>query len=179
MKARAAGVWWRHLRQIRVAGSRTAGRRPRTSIGGPSRRVSEAGSSAAPKPVETRQRSRNGSPLSSETLIDLPARAKNPSTACLIADPVHLLENASRPRRDGLAGLRDDHAAAVAGEQLGAELGLKPADLVREGGLGHVQLLRRPGEVAMPGDRLGVSELPELHQGLIVIHDRFLDNNIL
>jgi len=39
MNARAAGVWCRLFRQIRVAGRRTAGRRPRTSIGGPSRCV--------------------------------------------------------------------------------------------------------------------------------------------
>ena len=67
MNARAAGDWWRRLRHSSVAGSRTAGRRPRTSIGGPSRRVSDAGSTAAPNPVDTRQRSRNGSPLSSDT----------------------------------------------------------------------------------------------------------------
>ena len=75
MKARAAGETWRRSRQSRATGRWTGGRRRRTSIGGPSRRVSERGMTPAPKPTETRLRSRNGSPLSSETVSGSPAAA--------------------------------------------------------------------------------------------------------
>ena len=58
MNARAAADRWRSRRQISYTGSRTGGRSGRVSTGGPSRRVIEAGSSAAPKPSETRHRIR-------------------------------------------------------------------------------------------------------------------------
>ena len=58
MNAAAAAERCRSRRQTRKTGSRTGGSRRRVSTGGPSRRVIEAGSTAAPKPSETRQRIR-------------------------------------------------------------------------------------------------------------------------
>ena len=80
------------------------------------------------------------------------------------AHALELAEDAPRPLRDGLPGLGRDDAAAGALEQLGAELGLEPPDLVRERRLRDVKLLRRAGEVAMAGHRLGVHELAQLHR---------------
>ena len=88
----------------------------------------------------------------------------------LAADAVDLGEHAPAPGRDRLPGLGRDDAAAGALEELRAELGLEPPDLVRERRLGDVELLRGAGEVAMPGDRLGVDELAQLHRS-IVNHD--------
>ena len=81
----------------------------------------------------------------------------------LAAHPVDLGEHAPGPRGHRLPGLGRDDAAAGALEQLGAELGLEPADLVRERRLGDVKLLGGAGEVAVAGDRLGVDELAQLH----------------
>ena len=70
-------------------------------------------------------------------------------------------------------------AAAGALEQLGAELGLEPADLVRQRRLRDVELLGGAREVAMAGDGLDVYELAQLHRRLIVYHDQSVDNKIL
>ena len=77
----------------------------------------------------------------------------------LVAHAVNLGEHAPRARGDRLPRLGRRDAAARALEELGAELGLEPADLVRERGLGDVELLGRAGEVAVAGDRVDISEL--------------------
>ena len=81
----------------------------------------------------------------------------------LVGDGVDLGEDAVGAGEDDLAGLGDLHAAAGAGEQLEAELGLEPAQLLRESGLGDVQLLARAGEVAVLRDRGEVAQLAQLH----------------
>ena len=62
-----------------------------------------------------------------------------------------------------LPGGRDLDAGAGALEQLQPELALEPAHLLRERGLGDVELLGRAREVAMARDRREVLELPQVH----------------
>jgi hypothetical protein len=61
---------------------------------------------------------------------------------------VKLGERALRAHGQDLAGLGEPHAPAGAPQQVDAELGLEPADLLGERGLGDVQLAARAGEVA-------------------------------
>jgi len=93
-------------------------------------------------------------------------------------DAVDLGEHAPRARRDRLAGLGRRDAAARALEELGAELGLEPANLVRERRLGDVELLGGAGEVPVAGDRLGIDQLPEFDR-LMINRDRSGDNTVL
>ena len=81
----------------------------------------------------------------------------------LLPHTVHLGEHAARAFRDRLARLRGHDGPARPREELGAELRLEPADLVRERRLGDVQLLRGAGDVPVPGHRFRVSQLPDLH----------------
>ena len=118
------------------------------------------------------------SPAGSNAPIATRPRTRPAELVDLAAHPVELGEYPARVAGDGLAGLGRRDPAARALEQLGAELGLEPADLVRERRLGDVQLLGGAGEVAVSGDRLGVDELAQLHR-LIVIHDQSSDNYIL
>ena len=109
-------------------------------------------------------------PAGSRAPIAILPRTRPRSSSSSLAHTLDLGEHPSGPRGHRLAGLGRDDAAAGALEQLGAELGLEPADLVRERRLGDVKLLGRAGEMAVAGDRLGVDELAKLHRP-IVNHD--------
>ena len=65
---------------------------------------------------------------------------------------------------EGPAGLREHDAAADAGEQLDAELRLERADLLRERGLGEVELAGGPAERAVLGRGEEVGELLQSHR---------------
>ena len=101
-----------------------------------------------------REQGADGDPAADEAakLVDLAAGA------------LDLGEDAAGASREQLAGGGRHDASRRALEQLGAELGLEPPDLVRERRLGDVQLLGRAREVAVAGDRLGVAELAHLHR---------------
>ena len=118
-------------------------------------------------------------PAGSSAPIAIRPRTSPRSSVDLVAHAVELGDHPPRPGGDRLPGLgrRDPPAGAL--EELGAELGLEPADLVRERRLRDVQLLGGAGEVAMAGDGLDVGELAQLHRRLIVYHDQSVDNKIL
>jgi hypothetical protein len=69
----------------------------------------------------------------------------------------------SHPGQEQFPGVREVHPAGGAGQQRGAELGLQRADLGRDGGLGQVQVLRRPGEAAAADHGLEGGQLAQLH----------------
>jgi hypothetical protein len=81
----------------------------------------------------------------------------------LLACAVHLGEDTAGSSGDHASGLGWGDASARAFEQRCAQLSFELSDLVRERRLGDVELLRGAGEMAMAGDRLHGSELPELH----------------
>jgi hypothetical protein len=76
---------------------------------------------------------------------------------------VHLREHAMRVGEHEVALLGDLHRPARAAEDLDAQLGLEPADLLRDGGLGQVQLFRGLGEGAVAGHRDDRAQVPEFH----------------
>ncbi len=78
-----------------------------------------------------------------------------------------------------LARLGQLDGAGRAAKELDAQLALEPAHLGREGGLGDVELLGGPGEVAMARDRLEVSELAKLHSLIIAYCDESCRNKLL
>ena len=61
------------------------------------------------------------------------------------------------------ARLREVHAAGGPLEQLGAELCFELPDLLRQGRLCHVELLRCTSEVTLLGDREEVAQVPQFH----------------
>jgi hypothetical protein len=81
----------------------------------------------------------------------------------LLACAVHLCQDAAGTGRDREAGLRRRDAPAGALEQRDAELLLEPAHLMRERGLGDVQLLGRTREVTVASHRLDAAQLPHVH----------------
>ena len=69
--------------------------------------------------------------------------------------------------------------AGRAAKELDTKLALEPAHLRRKGGLGDVELLGGPREVAMARDRLEVSELAKLHLLIIAYRDELCRNKLL
>ena len=65
---------------------------------------------------------------------------------------------------EGTAGFGEDDAAADAREQRDAELGLERAHLLRERGLGEVELAGGPAERAVLGRGEEVGELLQSHR---------------
>ena len=61
------------------------------------------------------------------------------------------------------AGVGQRHATRMAHEQLGVDLALQRLDLLAERRLLHVELLRRPRDVALAGDGDEVAEMAQFH----------------
>ena len=76
---------------------------------------------------------------------------------------IDLREGAASPGEEHLPRLGQVYPAARAFEKLDAEFLLKQPDLMRKGRLGHWDGRRRPGEVAVVGDRDGVAQLSKFH----------------
>jgi hypothetical protein len=76
-------------------------------------------------------------------------------------------EDPARTREEHLAGGRELDAAGRAVQQRHAELGLEPADLLRERRLGDVQALGGAAEVALLGDGDEVTEVSELQDAAL------------
>ena len=93
-----------------------------------------------------------------------PAADQSTELVDLVADAIDLGEDVAGTLGDRLARLGHRHGSACALEQLRAELPLETTDLVGERRLSDVQLLGRPGEVTVTCDRLGISQLAELHE---------------
>src|SRR5688500_10640065 len=64
---------------------------------------------------------------------------------------------------EGAAGVGQADAARMAHEQLGVDLALQRLDLLAERRLLHVELLRRPRDVALAGDGDEVPEMAQFH----------------
>ena len=91
-------------------------------------------------------------PASSRTSVDRLAR---PGERC---------EHALGLGTERAAGLGEDDPAADADEQLDSELGLERANLLRERGLGEVELARGTAERAVLGGGEEVGELLQSHR---------------
>ena len=70
--------------------------------------------------------------------------------------PLHLAEQL-------FACLGDDDALSDAVEQPMADLGLELLDLVRQGGLGDVDGLRRAGKIQLLGQRREIAQMTQFH----------------
>ena len=92
-----------------------------------------------------------------------PSFDQAPEVVDLLPRALHLREHTPRPGGHGLTGLGGNDRPARPGEELGAQLGLEPPDLVRQGRLRDVELLGRTGEVAVPLDGLDVPQLAQFH----------------
>ena len=74
------------------------------------------------------------------------------------------LQRGPRVRQQGLAGRGQLDPAPAAEEQVLAELGFEPADLLADGWLRDRDPLGRAGEVALLGDGYEVGKLPQFHK---------------
>jgi hypothetical protein len=81
----------------------------------------------------------------------------------VLAGLVELGDDASGAGGDREPGLGRRDAAARALEQRDAQLAFEPAHLVRQRGLGEVQLLGGAREVPVAGDRLDAPQLSHVH----------------
>ena len=81
----------------------------------------------------------------------------------LVAQPVDLVEHPARVVEDERPLGRQLDAAAGPREERDAELGLEPAELLRDGRLGEVQLLAGLRERAVARDRDDRPEVSKLH----------------
>ena len=88
-----------------------------------------------------------------------PSFDQAPEVVDLLPRALHLREHTPRPGGHGLTGLGGNDRPARPGEELGAQLGLEPPDLVRQGRLRDAQLVGGAREMAVPRDRLEVAEL--------------------
>ncbi|MNG25454.1 hypothetical protein D3C84_1103100 [compost metagenome] len=77
---------------------------------------------------------------------------------------VDLGQRSRRVAAQQLAGLGGHHLLADALEQGLAQLVLQLADLVREGGLGHVHPLGGAGEAQAIRQRDEIAQMPHLHE---------------
>src|SRR5215468_2740432 len=87
------------------------------------------------------------------------------------APDVSGLKRCARVGEQGLAGLGQPDAAAVAQEQALAEFCFQAADLLADGGLRDRDPLGGAGEVALLSDRHEVGELPQLHKQTLSFSD--------
>jgi len=81
----------------------------------------------------------------------------------LVVEIVHLRQHPVRVRQHEPALLGHLDRTASAAEDLDAELGLEPADLLGDRGLGEVQLFRCVGERAVARHRDDRAQVPEFH----------------
>ncbi|MHC2599647.1 hypothetical protein ACVL92_000461 [Bradyrhizobium liaoningense] len=81
----------------------------------------------------------------------------------VVADLVDLPHDAGGAREQKPAGLGQHHAAAVAGEQIGAQLVFQELDLPAERRLRHAQRVGSLGEAAELRHATEGPELPEIH----------------
>ena len=72
-----------------------------------------------------------------------PPRRRPSGGLDIVANLIDLPDDAGRPRQQQAAGLGQHHAAAVAGEQLGAQFMFEQLDLTAERGLCYPQACRR------------------------------------
>ena len=106
--------------------------------------------------------------------VERPDRRQRTDREAAVHEPAELLqlgdravelgERALRAHGQHLARLGQPDAAARAPQQVDAELGLEPADLLGERGLGDVQLAARAREVPLAGDGEERAQLAELHR---------------
>ncbi|MGY4450612.1 hypothetical protein ACVWZR_005272 [Bradyrhizobium sp. i1.3.1] len=81
----------------------------------------------------------------------------------VVADLVDLPHDAGGACQQETAGFRQHHAAAVAGEQFGAQLMFQQLDLPAQRRLRHAQRVGRLGEAAELRHATEGPELPEIH----------------
>ena len=94
-----------------------------------------------------------------------PAAHQSSQLVDLAAQRLGLGEHGAGARRDERTGLGQLDGPRRAPQQLDAELPLELTNLMRERGLGHVQLGCGVGEVAVAGDGLEVAQLADVHAG--------------
>jgi hypothetical protein len=88
-------------------------------------------------------------------------RAAHPTE--FLARALDLMQDAAPVRQQQLAGLGGHRAPPVSDQQVLPQLHLEQAHLTAQGGLGHVQGRRRPGEAAQLGHTDEVFDLFEVH----------------
>ena len=94
---------------------------------------------------------------------DAPAQQPG-QLAQLLLGRFDLVQHAIRALQEDLPRLGQLDPAGAAREELGAQLGLEPPDLLRQCRLRDPDLLAGPGEVPVAGDGCEVLELSKLHE---------------